>query len=206
MTEKILMIYGAGGAGREFASNFDGQVLGFIDDTKMPGEIIDSLPVWGGFDYLKTYYGDLAFCIVGNPKVKKELIGKLKSKCPGVGFPTVFTPHNVIAKGIKWGEGSIVAHPYNIICPGVCVGEFVWINAKNSIGHNVKIGNYTTLYSGIFLGGGSSVGEFCVIGTGAIVNPGVKVGDNVILGAGAVVVNDIKEPGVYVGTPARRIK
>ena len=202
---KDIKIYGAGGAGRELASNLKGRVLGFIDDTKTQGDIIDSLPVLGGFDSL-TNKDDVIVCIVADPKVKKALIEKIKSKLPGVDFLSVFCENNTISDNVQWGEGSIVAHPYNIICPGVRVGRFVWINAKNLIGHNCSIGDFTTLYSGIFLGGNSSVGEFCVIGTGVIVNPGVSIGNNVIIGAGAVVVNDIKEPGVYVGTPARRIK
>jgi sugar O-acyltransferase (sialic acid O-acetyltransferase NeuD family) len=200
-----LIIYGAGGAGRELASNLSGRVLGFIDDTKIPGEVIDSLPVLGGFDGIDDG-DDVAVCIVGDPKVKKELINKIKTTYPGVHFPHVFCQDNTISDHVQWGEGCIVAHPYNVICPGVQVGKFVWVNAKNSIGHNCSIGDFTTLYSGIFLGGESKVGENCVIGTGAIVNPGVTIGNNVIIGAGSVVVRDIPDSSTAVGIPAKVIK
>ena len=131
---KDIKIYGAGGAGRELASKLKGRVLGVIDDTKTQGDIIDSLPVLGGFDSL-TNKDDVIVCIVADPKVKKALIEKIKSKLPGVDFLSVFCENNTISDNVQWGEGSIVAHPYNIICPGVRVGRFVWINAKNSIGY-----------------------------------------------------------------------
>ena len=35
---------------------------------------------------------------------------------------------------------------------------------------------------------------------------GAKVGDDITVGAGSVVTKDLKEPGIYAGNPARRIK
>ena len=68
------------------------------------------------------------------------------------------------------------------------------------------------------------IGDYCHIAVGARVAGTVRLGDNVWLGAGAtiknnvtlcadciiragaVVVKDIKEPGTYVGVPAKKIK
>nr|WP_273542732.1 DapH/DapD/GlmU-related protein [Vibrio fluvialis] len=50
------------------------------------------------------------------------------------------------------------------------------------------------------------IGNNVFIGYGAIILPGVNIKDNVVVAAGSVVVNDIIEPGVYAGNPAKKIK
>lgn len=51
----------------------------------------------------------------------------------------------------------------------------------------------------------TTVGKRVSIGTNATILP-VRICDDVVIGAAAVVTRDISEPGVYVGTPARRIR
>ncbi len=206
--ERKIIIYGAGGAGRELSMNLsdDLWVEGFIDDTKEPQTVIDGITVLGGFDQLEGYEGYIAVCVVGNPHVKKDLIDKIKAAYPKIVFPSFNTRNNTISDYASFGEGCVVCHPYNIICPGVTIGNHVWINAMNSIGHGCKVGDYTTMYSGIFLGGESQVGEYCVIGTGAVINPGVKVGNNVTIGANSTVIRDVPDNVVVAGTPAKVIR
>jgi acetyltransferase-like isoleucine patch superfamily enzyme len=43
------------------------------------------------------------------------------------------------------------------------------------------------------------------LGAGATVIDGTTIADDVTVGAGATVVSDIREPGTYVGSPARRL-
>jgi acetyltransferase-like isoleucine patch superfamily enzyme len=43
------------------------------------------------------------------------------------------------------------------------------------------------------------------IGTGATILPGVKIPANTFIGAGSVVFRSIKQPGTYVGNPAKKI-
>lgn len=51
-----------------------------------------------------------------------------------------------------------------------------------------------------------SVGNNVFIGMKTIIMPGVNISDNVVIGAGSIVTKDILEAGVYVGSPARKIK
>jgi serine acetyltransferase len=44
-----------------------------------------------------------------------------------------------------------------------------------------------------------------MIGAGSTVIEGKKIAACCVVGAGATVVHDLTEPGVYVGSPARRI-
>ncbi|MCQ4119200.1 acyltransferase [Rhodococcus tibetensis] len=50
------------------------------------------------------------------------------------------------------------------------------------------------------------VGDGCWIGAGAIILPGVTVGEGCVIGAGAVVTRDCAPNGLYVGSPARRVR
>ena len=49
------------------------------------------------------------------------------------------------------------------------------------------------------------IGYRCRIGSNVTILP-VFIGDDVTIGAGSVVTKDIREPGIYAGNPARRIK
>lgn len=49
------------------------------------------------------------------------------------------------------------------------------------------------------------IGDHVSIGTNATILP-VKICSNVVIGAGSVVTKDIKEPGIYAGNPARKLR
>lgn len=56
------------------------------------------------------------------------------------------------------------------------------------------------------INGDCKIGCQCFIGSGSIIAHGVTICNNTIIGCGTVVIHDITEPGLYVGSPARRIK
>lgn len=211
--DRDLLIYGSGGAGRELAFSLSLEneptnkwnVLGFIDDTKENGLIINDLPVFGGYDWLKENGGNIAVCIVDKPKVKRQLVTKIKA-IPNIKFPLIIGSHSYVSKYIEWGEGCIVAQLFNHITTNIKIGNFVWINSYNAIGHDVKIGDYTTIFSSINIGGGAEIGTDCVIGSGVTINPHVKIGNGSIVGGGSVVTKDIPENVVVAGVPAKIIK
>lgn len=50
------------------------------------------------------------------------------------------------------------------------------------------------------------IGNNVWIGADVVILTGVSIGKNVVVGAGSLVTRDLEEGGVYVGTPARRVK
>ncbi len=209
-----LIIFGAGGAGRELAYSLtrtdqpseSWTVAGFVDDhPALEGKTVDGFPMLGNSSWLESHGGNVAVCVVGNPERKKDIVGRLK-RSGVVRFPVVIAPGSHIAPDAVWGEGCIVSFYWNGISINTRYGDFVFINSHNSIGHDVVIGDYTTLYSGIFIGGGAQIGSSCVVGTGAIINPSVIIGNNSIIGAGAVVNRDVPDHVTVAGIPARIIK
>lgn len=205
---KVVLV-GAGGAGRELASNLaldpDWFVEGFVDDTKKVGEIVNGLPVLGGLDWLQTYKGNVAMCIVGNPQVKRRLLREM-FKNSDLCFPIIKNKDSIYSDYIEFGEGCIVAQPYNYITVNIKIGNFVWINTRSDIGHDTTIGSFTTIYTRVNIGGDIHIGEDCVIGTGVTIKPGITIGNNVTIGGGAVVVKNVPDDVVIVGNPAKVIK
>ncbi|GLG91671.1 DapH/DapD/GlmU-related protein [Sellimonas catena] len=53
--------------------------------------------------------------------------------------------------------------------------------------------------------GAIEIGDNVFIGSRTMIMPNVKITDNVIVGAGSIITHDLKESGVYVGSPARKI-
>ena len=90
------------------------------------------------------------------------------------------------------------------------ISELVTIGVDCFIGHGVMFIN-DTFSSGGPAGGDKSIwrptriGDHVSIGSNATLLP-VDICDHTVIGAGAVVTNDIREPGVYAGNPARIIR
>ena len=113
MISKNILIYGAGGAGRQlaFALSLDKNndtawnVRGFIDDTKhLWGQKVNNFPVLGGIEFLMNYSGNVAVCIVDDPSAKRNLILKIKDN-RNINFPSVISPHSIVAPYVEWGGG-----------------------------------------------------------------------------------------------------
>lgn len=51
-----------------------------------------------------------------------------------------------------------------------------------------------------------TIGDGCWFGARVTVTPGVTVGQGCVVGSGAVVVEDCEPDGLYVGSPARRVR
>lgn len=208
-TKREIVLVGSGGAGREFAFSLSRnpfwEVKGFVDDTRIPGSIVNGLPVFGGIDWLKGYQGNVAVCIVGNPFIKEKIINQIAEN-PFISFPVIKSPDSIIANYIELGQGTIIAKAYSYINPNVKVGKHVWINEGLDIGHDSVVGDFVTFFSNISVGGNVQIGNHCVIGTGAVIRPGTKIGNNVYIGGGAVVVKDIPDDVVVVGNPAKILR
>ena len=77
------------------------------------------------------------------------------------------------------------------------------VGAKTYICPRVMTNNLDTEHRQI---GGAQVGERAFIGTNAVLHHGITVGDEVTIGSLAFVNCDCEPGGVYVGTPAKRIR
>jgi acetyltransferase-like isoleucine patch superfamily enzyme len=120
-----------------------------------------------------------------------------------IGSDVFVGPFVEIQKDVNIGERTKI-QSHSFICELVDIGKDCFI------GHGVMFINDTFAKGGPARGDKAlwkrtKIGDNVSIGSNATILP-VTVCNNVVIGAGTVVTKDIKDPGVYVGNPARRIK
>jgi UDP-3-O-[3-hydroxymyristoyl] glucosamine N-acyltransferase len=132
---------------------------------------------------------------------------------------TVVQPANLY--GCTIGSNTFVG-PFVEIQRGVSIGERCRIQSHAFICELVEIGDDCFIGHGVmfvndaFRSGGPArgdrtkwestrVGHRVSIGSNATLLP-VSICDDVVVGAGAVVTRDITQPGIYAGTPARKLR
>jgi len=154
--------------------------------------------------YKKGYKN--AFVSMGKVEInehRKKLFDKIKN----IGFntPVIISKSANVSQYSEIGEGSLIGKSV-VINPGTQIGKSCIINTGSIIEHDCIIEDNVHIAPGAILSGGTYVGKNSFIGTGAIIIQNINISQDTLIGAGAVVVKDINEPGVYVGTPARKIK
>lgn len=209
---KDLYIIGAGGFGREVAwlvrrinkKKKIWDLKGFFDDNEeLWNTEKDGYRVLGGCDYLSDL-GKNAWCVcaVGNSKVRKKIIEKLKNK---VYFATLIDPSVMISESFNIGEGTIICAGTIITVDGA-IGNHVIINLDCTIGHDSIIDDYVTLYPSVNVSGNCHLEDLVEIGTGTQIIQGLNIESGTIVGAGACVVKDLPKEVTAVGCPAKVIK
>lgn len=120
-------------------------------------------------------------------------------------FPLIVSPDAIVNEEVSGGEGAVVMDGA-VINSGANIGRGAIVNTNSTIEHDVVLEDWVHVAPGATISGGVTVGRFSMIGAGATVIEGRKIAAGCMVGAGATVVRDLTEPGVYVGSPARRIK
>ena len=215
-TNKIL-IFGAGGFAREVAwlinrcndTNKQYEILGFIDDTgEQTGKKINDINVFG-LDEASMNFPDTHIVVaIGNPKDRESVVKKSENK--GFKFESILHPKAEMSKWIGIGLGTVICAG-NILTTNIEIGKHVLINLNCTIGHDVIIGDYTTLAPGVHISGWVNTGKRVYIGTGAVIINGNKnnpiiIEDDVIIGAGACVTRSLRSKQTYVGVPAKSLR
>lgn len=106
------------------------------------------------------------------------------------------------------GEGTTIG-PYTVIHRGVfrptTIGEYVTIGSLVNIGHNCFIDDHNVITPGCVFAGRVKTGLDCWFGINTSVKHGVEICGNVVIGQCSNVRKNITEPGIYAGSPLRKI-
>ncbi|HMN33654.1 MAG TPA: NeuD/PglB/VioB family sugar acetyltransferase [Chitinophagaceae bacterium] len=207
-----LLIIGAGSVGGHIALNLKSyplenySLLGFLDDD--PKKIEQSFlgyPVIGNVEYLSNLPHNIALIIgIAFPVIKKGIINRI-SKIGNYEFPNLIAKSSWISNQVTFGKGIII-YPNCAINYGTSIDDFVVINMNCAVGHDCKIGAFSSLAPGVNLAGHTKIGLGVDIGIGAATKQEVSVGNYSIIGGHSMVIHDIPEKVVAVGTPAKIIK
>jgi len=214
MKPQKIVIYGAGGFAREVAWLINScnqikqfyEIACFISDiSEQQGEILNDIPVMNFEDAYNKFSSGRLIVALSNPKDREFLVEKAEKK--KFKFQTIIHPKVEISKWIKIGSGSVICAG-NIFTTNISIGNHVQINLDCTIGHDVIIGDFTTLSPGIHVSGWVHIGKRVYIGTGAVIINGsskkpIIIEDDIIIGAGACVTKSLSANQTYVGIPAK---
>jgi sugar O-acyltransferase (sialic acid O-acetyltransferase NeuD family) len=213
--KKNIIIYGAGGFGREVAwlierineVNHEWNVLGFVDDvkTEMYGKPINGLTVLGGREWFNINKDEVYItCAMGKSQSRRKIYSSLEI-LSNVKLATLVDPSVMLSGTSSIGEGSIVCCGSRVMT-NAKIGKGVVVNTGSSVGHDVKLDDYCTLLTNVMVSGTVRIGENTEIGSGAFVLEYRTVGSDIVIAPLTSVLTDIAVGGTYAGNPARRIR
>ena len=202
---KSVVLIGAGGHARSVIAllqNNGFAVKGIYDNSwKVDNlETILSIPVCGT---IKDVPSHETICLaVGDNTTREELFQQFSKYV----FKEVIEHPNAFIENTAVMGNSNLVFANAFINAEVKIGNNNILNTGCIIEHECVIGNHNHISVSATLCGRVTVGSNCFIGAGAIIKDKIKICDHVIIGAGTVVLKDITEPGIYVGSPSRKIK
>ena len=207
---KKLIIIGAGGFGRVAmqwakdinAINKQWDILGYIDDNPDALEGCEKeFPILGKTREWVPSEDEVFAATIANPKTKEKLVCQLKSK--GAVFTSIIHPMAIIGDHNRIGEGVII-FPNASIKVNCDIGNFVSILESN-LGHDLLIGDYTTISGNCAVNGHVTMGKRVFVGTHCAIIPEITIGDDAFICAGSVVFNNVGQGKKVLGNPAKII-
>jgi sugar O-acyltransferase (sialic acid O-acetyltransferase NeuD family) len=205
---KNLFIVGAGGFGRELElwlkfipeDSRDFNIAGYIDDNL---QALDGFPssykILGTIDNYDFKSTDFAVISIADPIIKESVFNRLKDK---VRFYTFIAHSAIIGDRLNIGEGSVIC-PNSIVSTNVVVGKCVTVNCGTQLGHDSKIGDFSSFMANVMIGGEVSIADRVYFGSQSTLVPRKKICNDVKITAGSIVIRSINKPGVYFGNPAK---
>lgn len=208
---KDIVIIGAGGFGREVLwlihdinkIEIKWNILGFVDDNpNLQGREIDGYPVLGTIDWLISEHNLNMVLAIADPGIRFLIANKLIDRITY--FPNLIHPSVIYSPTIRMGVGNIICAGC-IISVNVKLSNFIIIDWKCTIGHDVVIDEMVTLFPSVNVSGFCRIENLVSIGTGSQIIPNVEIGKKSVIGAGSVVVRNLKGNNTYVGVPVRSL-
>lgn len=208
-----LLILGAGGHAREVAwlagRRFGPQVqLTFaVTERAFMREPIAGVPVVLLED-CQPSSGTACIVGVGDPSARKHIADVCSAR--GFAVATLIDPTALLSDSVQLGIGSIVCAGA-VLTVDIEAGAHVHFNRNCNVGHDTKIGAFTTICPGVNVSGNVCIGQGVFVGTGASIINGLAgdpltVGDGAVIAAGACVTHSVEGGTMVAGVPAIRKK
>jgi acetyltransferase EpsM len=181
------------------------KVIGFVDQSPCPETTRRLGAKWLGTDeecgrYLVENEIVLGIGGVEAWKLRRALAQRYdKAKAR---WATIVHADACVSPTARLGAGVLVLAGAKVNT-GAVLEDHSLINTGAIVEHDVLLGAFSQVAPGSVIGGGATIGEDCYLSLGCIIRDHIRVAGGVTVGMGAAVVNDIEEPGVIVGVPAR---
>jgi len=205
-----LLIFGAGGSGREVAwlaeQALPGARLAFVvDRPEYLGPDVNGIPILP-IDSLGEWQESPFTVALGDPVLRRRAAAQLREA--GLAAITLVHPRVERSRWTEIGEGSVVCSG-SIITTNVSIGAFVHVNLHCTISHDATLGDFVTLSPGVHVAGNVSIQSGAFVGTGATIINGsqaepLTIGAGAVVAAGACVTKSVEPGAMVAGVPATR--
>src|SRR4051794_29546683 len=211
---KPIVLYGAGSQAYVLSDLLEAngyELVAVFNDGPPPPTFRTTVPLLGEPDRIDAWlsaaeHAHLHYAIaIGNQHgraraVRHKLLSSKGLTPANLAHPTSFRS----ASAAIGGSCQFLA--FSFLGVRARLGDAVILNSRASVDHECELGEGVHVAPGATLAGRVRVGPHTFIGAGAVILPDLHIAADVIVGAGAVVTHDIPDAGVYVGSPARRVR
>ena len=210
---KDILIYGFGGFGHEVAcliNHINGveptwNIVGYIDDGVEAGTGCKYGKVLGNIDTLNAWKTPVSVAIaVGSPKYLELLPSRITN--PLVDFPNIIAPNVFFfdKESVVMGKGNIITFGCRVSC-NIQIGDCNVMDGCISLGHDVVMGSYNMMFPEVRISGQTTIGDKNYFGSRCFAAQCLKIGSENRFGAGTYILRKIKDGGLYMGNPAKKV-
>lgn len=188
MTEKRLLILGAGGHGKAVAEaallSGHWTSVAFVDDRWPSLQTVADIPVIANMVGLSALCSQAsgAIAAVGNNALREKWHHAINDA--GLPLVTVIHPSAVVSPRAVVGAGCAIM-ALAMIGVDAQLGEGSIVNANSTVDHDASMGDFAHLGVGVQLAGGVKVGARAWLQAGCSAGYNVVVPDGVVVGPGS---------------------
>lgn len=215
MCRSSMVIFGAGGIAREtflMLNTYESlkekyRVIAFAvdDEYYKEGANVNNVPlIRAGEDLKRLAQNERKLAVViciGAATARKAAFERLRAYgC--LSFPPIISPMVHTAPDLQVGEGSVI-HSHCVISVNVKIWKCVFMNCDISLGHDVVVDDFVSIYPRCDISGNVSIGSCASIGAKSFVLEKKTVGENAVVAPGAIVLRNVPPNTTVMGNPAK---
>jgi len=200
--DRALILVGLGALGRiaaDIARRTGRPIAGALDDTRQPGDMVEGIPVIGGFaemDRADARDRHAFLVCLSNGAARMRCLQRLERAGKTVG--SLCHPATDISPSARLADGHFI-NGFSSIFPGAVCGAGLILDNHASIGVDCAIDD------AVFVGPGAQVcrnvriGAGSFVGAGAVILPEVTLGARVQVAAGTTVRRSVPDDMTVMG-------
>jgi sugar O-acyltransferase (sialic acid O-acetyltransferase NeuD family) len=198
-----LVIFGAGGMGRELADialrkGLD--IVFAVDPAYRDGPRVQDVKV---IDPSEIEPSDRLIFALGSSAARRALAERFGAHEAA----TLIAPSAIVSPSAEIGEGSQIGD-FAVVNNSARLGRHVQLNTFAQVSHDCVLEDFVTVAPNVSCNGWVHIEEGAFIGASAVIRNGepgkpLRIGRGATVGMGAVVVGSVPAGATVVGNPAR---
>jgi acetyltransferase-like isoleucine patch superfamily enzyme len=153
--------------------------------------VVDDIDVNGIISsYRKGEFDSVLVTLGSNIELKDKIFKELKSA--NIKFTNAIHPSAVVAMGVEFGVGNIVAA--NVVFGAFAsVGDNNIFSSNCVIEHHNRIGSSNAFGPNVVTSGSVNIGSKILFATGIFIEPYISIGDSSIVSSGSIITRNVKD-------------